>query len=215
MADFNWDDAKSGAATGAIGGATVGTAVMPGIGTAVGAGAGAIGGGLIGGFGGFGGGLWDTLSGQAKSNDTRYGGTKETQALMKQNEAQLGNWAYTGNGPSASQALLERNRSEGQQRAASNANALAGGNAALAAQMADRQGAQVSADSAYNAAQVRSLEQQNAMAAYQKALETRRQQNIEIAKNQSDLDQKNAENNADFIGSLLSGGGSALGGMLG
>jgi hypothetical protein len=212
MADFNWDDAKSGAVTGGVAGATAGTMVMPGVGTAVGGAAGLIGGGLIGGFGGFGGGLWDTMSGQVDPG-ARYGAEKGTRAEMVDNSGVLRDWAYTGKGPSAAQDLLARNRSEGQQRALSNAKALSGGNAALAGQMANRQQAQVSADAGLQGATIRAQEQQNAMQAYQAALETRRQQDLERAKAQMEADQKNADNNSDFIGGLLSGAGGAIGGM--
>lgn len=214
MADFNWDDAKTGAVTGGVAGATAGTMVMPGVGTVVGGAAGVIGGGLIGGMGGFGGGLWDTMSGQADP-DRRFDaeGIKGTAQAMRANEQRLGDWAYTGKGPSAAQGLLERNRSEGQMRALSNAKSMGGGNAALSAQLANRQQSQVSADSGLQSATLRSQEQQNAMAAYQAALETRRQQSIDLAKAQQEADQKNAENNSDFIGGLMSGAGGAIGGM--
>ncbi len=214
MADFNWDDAKSGATAGGVAGATAGTMVMTGVGTVVGGAAGVIGGGLIGGFGGFGGGLWDAMSRQSDP-DKRFDaeGIKGTAQAMRANEQTLGNWAYSGNGPSAAQDLLARNRSEGQQRALSNAKALSGGNAALAGQMANRQQAQVSADAGLQSATIRAQEQQNAMQAYQAALETRRQQSIDLAKAQQEADQKNAENNSDYIGGLLSGAGGAIGGM--
>jgi hypothetical protein len=204
MVDFNWDDAKSGAAVGAV----AGTAVSPGIGTAVGG----IGGGLIGGFGGFGGGLWNNLSGQSDPG-ARYGGVNEITTPMKENEARLKDWAYTGNGPSAAQDLLERNRSEGQQRALASAKSAAGGNPMLAGILANRQQAQVSADTGLQSATLRAQEQQNAMQAYQAALERRRQQNIEVAKAQNEQAAKNAENNSSFIGSLLGGAGNIMGGF--
>lgn len=226
MADFNWDDAKSGAATGAVTGATAGTMIMPGIGTVAGGVIGGLGGGLIGGYGGFGGGLWDTLSGQTSTTDT-FKGADSAEKAMRQNESTLQSWANGGAAmkdqygntiqaaaPSAAQNLLERNRSEGQQRALSNAKAMGGGNAALTAQLANRQQAQVSADSALNASTLRAQEQQNAMQAYQNALQVRRQQSIDQGKAQLEAEQKNAENNSNFIGSLLGGAGGALGGII-
>lgn len=226
MADFNWDDAKSGAVTGGVAGATAGTMVMPGLGTLAGGAIGAVGGGLIGGYGGFGGGLWDTLSGQSDP-DARFGAgeIKQPQQAMVANEGVLGSWANNpqgvrdqygtvhGKAPSAAQDLLERNRSSGQERALSSAKALSGNNAGLAATLANRQQAQVSADTGLQSATLRAQEQQNAMQAYQAALETRRQQNIDMAKAKADIDAKNAEKNSDFIGSLLSGAGGAMGGM--
>lgn len=215
--DFNWDDAKSGATVGAV----AGTAVEPGLGTAVGA----VGGGLIGGFGGFGGGLWGDMSGQTSST-SRYGSTKQLGQKMAGNEQVLQDWAYHPEGrkdqygtqltpaaPSAAQDLLARNRSEGQQRSLSNAKALSGGNAALAGTMANRQQAQVSADSGLQAATLRAQEQQNAMAAYQAAMERRRQQEIDVSKAQMDNDAKNSEKNSSFIGSLMGGAGNVMGGM--
>lgn len=227
MADFNWDDAKSGAVTGGVAGATAGTMVMPGVGTLAGGAIGAVGGGLIGGYGGFGGGLWDTLSGQSDPN-SRFdtGGIQDPSKKMVANEGVLGNWAYNPNGtkdqygnvhnkaPSAAQDLLERNRSAGQERALSSAKAMSGNNAGLATTLANRQQAQVSADSGLQAATLRAQEQQNAMAAYQAAIERRRQQNIDMAKTKAEIDAKNAEKNSDFIGSLMSGAGSAMGGMI-
>ena len=214
MADFNWDDAKTGAMTGAGTGALAGTAVMPGIGTAVGAIGGGLLGGMIGGGGGFGGGLFDTLSGRANP-DPRFAGAEQQGQRMEQNANTLQNWAYSGNGPSAAQALLERNRSEGQGRAISNAKSLAGGNPALAAQLANRQQAQASADAGFQSATLRAQEQQQAMQAYQAALERRRQQDIDIAKAKAEADQKNAEKGSGFIGSIMSNFGGGLGGMLG
>ncbi len=231
MADFNWDDAKTGAFTGAGTGALAGTAIMPGVGTVVGGVGGALIGGMIGGGGGFGGGLFDTLSGRSDP-DERFGvgGIKGTEKQMAQNEGVLQQWAYNPGGrkdqygnflpgqgpaPSAAQDLLSRNRSEGQGRALSNAKSMAGGNPALAAQLANRQQTQVSADSGFQSATLRAQEQQNAMSAYQAAMERRRQQNIDIAKAQSDADQKNAEKGAGFIGSTLSNIGGGMGGMLG
>lgn len=212
MVDFNWDDAKTGAAVGAVGG----TAVEPGLGTAVGA----VGGGLIGGFSGFGGGLFGTLAGASNPNarweqeaGARVGETQNIDTLKGWANAgqkdQYGNPVYH-NIPSAAQDLLERNRSTGQERALSNAKAMAGGNPALAAQMANRQQAQVSADSSLQSATLRAQEQQNAMQAYQQALQTRREQDISQASALSGLDQKNAEKKADFITSI----GHMAGGML-
>ncbi len=199
MADFDWNDAGSGAVTGA----TLGTAVMPGVGTAVGA----VGGGLIGGF-------WDTLVGNTNPDD-RYGEFNAAGQKMQQNEDQLKSWAYTGNGPSAAQGLLERNRSEGQQRALSNAKAMGGGNPALAAQLANRQQAQVSADAGLQSSTLRAQEQQNAMQAYTQALAMRRQQEIDKAKAQAEADRANAANSSGAIGGLVSGIMPMLGGMMG
>jgi hypothetical protein len=214
MADFNWDDAKSGAVTGGVAGASAGTMVMPGLGTLAGGAIGAIGGGLIGGYGGFGGGLWDTLSGQVDTSKY-FQDPDATNLKMQQNENVLGQWAQTGNGPSAAQNLLARNRSEGQQRALSNAKSMGAGNPALTAQLANRQQSQVSADSALQASTLRAQEQQNAMQAYQQAMQVRRQQSIDQERARLEAEQKNAENNSGFIGSLLSGAGGAMGGMLG
>lgn len=214
MADFNWDDAKSGAATGAVAGAGAGTMVMPGIGTVVGGVIGGLGGGLIGGGGGFGGGLWDTLSGQTKTEGF-FGDANQIGGRMAQNDDVLQNWAQTGNGPSAAQNLLARNRSEGQQRALANAKSMGAGNPALTAQLANRQQAQVSADSALQSSTLRAQEQQNAMQAYQQAMQVRRQQSIDQQKAVLDAEQKNSENNSGFIGGLLSGGMKSMGGMLG
>lgn len=214
MADFNWDDAKSGAFTGAATGATAGTMVMPGVGTVVGGVGGALLGGMIGGGGGFGGGLWDTLSGQTDTGQY-FGDANQIGARMEQNENVLQNWAQTGNGPSAAQGLLARNRSEGQQRALSNAKSMGAGNPALTAQLANRQQSQVSADSALQSSTLRAQEQQNAMQAYQQAMQVRRQQSIDQQKAVLEAEQKNSENNSGFIGSLLSGVGGGMGGMLG
>ncbi len=212
MADFNWDDAKSGATTGAIAGASAGTMVMPGLGTLAGGAIGLVGGGLIGGYGGFGGGLWDTLSGQTDTSQY-FGESNDVAKAQAGNEQMLGNWAYSGKGPSAAQDLLARNRSEGQMRALSNAKSMGAGNPALTAQLANRQQSQVSADSALQSSTLRAQEQQNAMQAYQNALQTRRQQAIDQDKARLEAEQKNAENNSGFIGSLMSGAGGAMGGM--
>ncbi len=217
MVDFNWDDAKTGATVGAV----AGTAVMPGVGTAVGG----VGGGLIGGLGGFGGGLWDTVSGQTNPDDRfETVGVQDPSRRMEENEKVLHGWANAGakdqygndlygKAPSAAQDLLERNRSSGQQRAISNAKAIGGNDPGLVANLANKQQAQVSADSGLQSATLRAQEQQNAMQAYQAALERRRQQNIDMASKKAEIDQKNAENNSNFIGSLMGGAGNVMGGM--
>lgn len=213
MADFNWDDAKSGAFTGAGVGAAAGTAVMPGLGTAAGAVIGGVGGGLIGGYGGFGGGLWDTMSGQIDPN-ARYGQDDQSRAAQDQNAARLQQWAQTGQGPSAAQDLLARNRNDAQGRALANTKALSGGNTALAATLANRQQTQASADAGLQSATLRSQEQQQAMQQYQQALEIRRQQDQQRAEAQMAQDQKNAEKESGFIGDTLSNFGGAIGGLM-
>jgi hypothetical protein len=62
---------------------------------------------------------------------------------------------------------------------------------------------------------LRSQEQQQAMQAYQHALEIRRQQDQQRAEAQMAQDQKNAEKESGFIGDTLGNIGGGLGGMLG
>ncbi len=90
---------------------------------------------------------------------------------------------------------------------------MAGGNPALAATLANRQQSQVSADSGLQAATLRAQEQQNAMQAYQHALEARREQDISQATALSGIDQANAKKKGDFLGSLMGGAGNIMGGM--
>lgn len=191
-----WDWA--GAGTGAGFGALAGTAVMPGIGTLIGGAAG----GLIGG-----------LASDATGADFnhRFNKANDDFLLQGENLQDLDRWA-DGNGPSAAQDLLQRNRSEGQQRALAYAKATSGGNPALAAQMANRQQWQASADAGLQSATLRAQEQQNAMQAYTQALQTRRQQSIDQGRAEMEGDLKNAEAKSGMIGSIMSGVGGFLGG---
>ncbi len=61
---------------------------------------------------------------------------------------------------------------------------------------------------------LRSQEQQSAMHAYQAALDSRRQQEIDKAKALNEADAKNAEKKSNFIGSLMGGAGGMIGGMI-
>ena len=194
--------------------------VEPGLGTAVGA----VGGGLIGGFGGFGGGLFNTMSGATKP-DERWKGEADRSYQQQANIDQLHDWAYSnrkdqygnplyGSMPSAAQDMVNRNRAVNADRAMATSKAMSGGNPALAAQLANRQVMQGNADAGFQGAMLRSQEQQQAMAAYQAALERNRQQEIEKAKALNEVDSKNAEKKSSFIGSLMGGAGNMMGGMI-
>jgi hypothetical protein len=190
---FDW----GGAGTGAGFGALAGTAIMPGIGTAIGA----VGGGLIGGMAG------DVTEGNW---DRRFDKADASYVAQNDNIGDLKEWSE-GRGPSAAQDLLERNRSDVSQRSLAYAKAGAGGNPALAAQMANQQQWHGNADAGLQSATLRAQEQQNAMAAYTQALQTRRQQDLDQAKAQMEGDLKDADAKSGMIGSIMGGVGGLLG----
>lgn len=201
---WSWENAAGGALTGAA----VGTMVAPGPGTAVGA----VGGGLIGGFGGFGN-IWGNMTGQtdptnmySKAADRRSNLQRDALDIEKR-------WAFTGEGPSAAQDLIEMNRSQNAANMIGSAKSVPGGNPALANQLAAEGVSRGNAAATLQGAQLRSAEQQAAMQNYQTGLQGARQQDIDLYNARLGAEQQNTAGKQGFIGGLFSGAGRAMGGM--
>lgn len=201
---WSWENAGGGALTGAA----VGTMVMPGVGTAVGA----VGGGLIGGMGGFGN-IWDHMTGQTSTDnvysaDVRTRSNQQSAAL-----GQVGNWAFTGEGPSAAQKLVEMNREQNAANMVGSAKSMPGGNPALANQLAAEGISRGNAQATLQGAQIRSQEQQAMISNYLTGLQAARQADADMYRAKLEGEQKNTAGKQGFIGGLLGGAGGMLGGM--
>jgi hypothetical protein len=198
---MRWD--MEGAGTGAAGGALAGTMVMPGIGTAVGAGAGFLLGGMMG----------DSMS--AQTDPYRFG---KSQAEMRNaqgaNAQTLGQWAYTGQGPSNAQNIIDKNRADNAARMVGAAKSMPGGDTVLANRQAQEGIAQGQQAATLQGAMVATQEQQQAMQAYQAQLNQARQADVEMASKRLDIDQANKQNRAGFLSGMMNMGGSG-GGLLG
>ncbi len=199
---MSWD--WEGAGTGAAGGAIAGTMVMPGIGTA----AGAVGGGLLGGM------LGGTMSAQTDPNQFNRD-QAAARAMQMQNAQALQRWAYTGEGPSQAQAMLEKNRADNAARMVGMAKSMPGGDTVLANRQASEGIAQGNANAAYQAALTRSAEQQAAMAALQNQENQIRGTDVNVQGQKLGVEQENKKNRTGFLSGMLSMGGGAGGGMLG
>ncbi len=189
-----------GAATGAATGAVVGS-VFPGVGTA----AGAIGGGLIGGF------MGNSLSAQTSPY---YGEGQANQAYAVQGDA-LGMMraGAMGQGPSAAQQMVERNRSQNAAQAVGMAKSM-GGDPGLANRNMTNQIARGNADASYQGALLRAQEQQAAQQAYLQGATAARGQGIELAGQRKNMAGQNASNRAGFLGGMLNMGGGLIGGFM-
>lgn len=196
---MEFDD--EGAATGAIGGAAVGTAIMPGVGTVLGG----LGGAAIGGF------LGGALSGTADV-DQYAARSNAIGARQTQNADMLGQWARTGQGPSAAQAMVQRNRAENAAQQVGMAKTMGGDNA-LANRAASEGITQGNAEAAYQGQQLRAQEQQAVMQQYTQALASQRAAEVAQYQAQLGVSQKNAENRAQFLGGMMSGAGGMMGGF--
>lgn len=203
---WSWENAGGGALTGGA----IGTMIAPGPGTAIGAGAG----GLIGGFGGFGN-IWDSMTGQTDP-DNRFSNS-QTNRSKKQAVAlgTVGDWALTGNGPSAAQGLLDQNRAQNAAQMISASKSMpGGGNPALANQMASEGIARQNAAATASAATLRAQEQQQMMQNYLASLQAAREADINMYGKSKAVDVQNTENKQGFLGGLMGGGGGMIGGIL-
>lgn len=206
MADEDkWKTALAGAGTGA----TVGSAFGP-IGTAAGA--------VIGGVGGYlaetSGDIWDSLSGTGFDVNSRFGQAEQSRTQQQQAGNVVGNWALTGNGPSAAQAMLDRNRSQniGMGIGAAKAGSTSD-NPALAAKAAQQATERGVADANFQAHTLRMQEQQQAMQQYLALLDSARSADINTGEIKLAADMEKSKRESDAISGFLSGAGSALGGM--
>ncbi len=207
-AENTLEGAGTGAATGAVAGS-----IVPGIGTGIGAGVGAVGGGLYGYF------KNKSLSDLLAGSGTNVGGYLDQSRANLANEQGLvgtaANWATTGTGPSAAQAMLGRERAGADQRAIGQAKSMAGGNPALAASIAAQQGGQAQQNAVNQSTILRAQEQQQAM---QNALQG--SNNIvqgynQVAQTGIQGDQENAKRKGGFLGGLMSGGLGGVGSLFG
>jgi hypothetical protein len=122
-----------------------------------------------------------------------------------------GNWAMTGQGPSAAQALLNQQRQRDNTQAFSNAKAMAGGNPALQQRLASDAQATNNAQAAYGASVLRSQEQQQAMDNYLKGIQGARESDIEVGRSKTAVDVSNAEKRGGFLSGLVGGGMGGIG----
>lgn len=188
----------AGAGTGAM----VGSAVMPGIGTAVGAGAGLL-------FGGF---LGPALSGAV--DPERYAIEEaQTRAKLGQFTHQIGEWARTGQGPSAAQAMVAHNRGENAATQVGMAKTMGGDNA-LANRIAAEGVTRGNLESSYQGQVLRSQEQQAMIDQYLRVMDMQRARDIDMYNAKQGNATHSAERNANFYGGMLNEGAKVAGGSM-
>jgi hypothetical protein len=197
---WSWENAAGGAATGAVVGAPLGP---------IGIGVGAVGGGLIGGMGGFGD-IMKNMIGEVDF-DNKYSANNDSRS-WQQSQAlnQIGQWGFTGEGPSAAQKLVEMNRSQNAANMIGSAKSMPGGNPALANQLAAEGIARGNASATLGGAQIRSAEQQAMIGNYMSGLSGARDQDIRMHESKLAADQRNTDKKQAFIGGIMS---SFSGGM--
>lgn len=152
-----------------------------------------------------------TLTGQVDPN-RRTGKEKSARKMQKQGLQTVGNWAFTGEGPSAAQEMVQHNRSANAANQIGMAKTM-GGDPALANRMASTGIAQGNADAAFQGSVLRSQEQQQAMQNYLQGVQAMRQQDLQKYQAQIGVDQQNAANRKEFVGGLINKGASAIGGV--
>ena len=206
MADEDkWKTAVAGAGTGAVIGAPLGPIGMAG-------------GAVIGGVGGYlaegAGDVWDTLSGTGFDPNARFDQADQSRGQQQQAGKVVGNWAMTGNGPSAAQQMLERNRAGNAATAIGAAKAMnTSGNPALGARMGQQATERGVADASYQAYELRMKEQQQVMQQYLAMLDAARQADINTGEIKLAADMEKSKREGQAITGFLSGVGSVAGGM--
>jgi hypothetical protein len=200
---WSWENAGTGAMIGAGAGAPLGPVGMAG---------GAVVGGVIGGLSD--GDLMGDLQGQTNPNlydGTQRGRSQQQGAFL----GKVGNWAMTGQGPSAAQQLVEMNRQQNAANMIGSAKSMPGGNPALANQLASEGIGRGNAAATLQGAQIRSAEQQAMINNWLTGQQAARDADIRVQELKLGAAQKNTEGRQGFLGGLMSGGGGALGGMMG
>jgi len=182
------------AASGAVGGAAAGSVLGPW---------GAAGGAIIGGIGGW-------LSGSDGPSDAELAQQAKQQAARDE-ATNLAAQAARGGGPTAAQALLNRNVTNANDLAFSQAKGIAGANSALAATLASNQSSANSMDAIQQAAALRAQEQQAGLQQYLAA--TGVNTATAFANDQAQTAQENLQSahNQQLFNSAIGGAANAAG----
>lgn len=156
------------------------------------------------------GGAWDSLTGQydPSSVPDLQAQTRGDQRLA---QGQLQGWAFTGQGPSAAQSMIEHNRAANAGMNIGAAKSM-GGDPALANRNAANAIAQGNAAATYQGGIIRATEQQQAMQNYLNSLNATRAQDMNYQNAMYGIGQGNAANEQQAWMSLLGGLGKAAGG---
>lgn len=196
--EFDSTGAISGAGTGAM----IGSAVMPGVGTAIGAGAGLL-------FGGF---LGPALSGGV--DPEKYAIEQaQTRAKLGQFTHQLGQWASTGQGPSAAQAMVRHNRGENAAQQVAMSKTMGGDNA-LANRLASEGVTRGNLESSYQGQVLRAQEQQAAIQNYLNAMNAQRMLDIDMYRAKQGMARDTAGKEAQLYGGMMNEGAKVFGGAM-
>lgn len=156
-------------------------------------------------------GFWNSVSGQQNPNNVPNL-QAEPRADQRAGEKTLGTWAMTGEGPSAAQELISRNRAENAAQQVGMAKSM-GGDPALANRNAAEGIARGSSEAAFQGSIMRSQEQQQAMQNYMDSLHATRAQDLGYQGALWNIDAQNAANEQGLWLSLLNTGAKAAGGM--
>jgi len=161
---------------------------------------------VFGDIGGWAGGAWDTLTGQYHASDVPNL-QAQPRADQRAAESTLGNWAMTGQGPSAAQDIIENNRAQNAATQIGAAKSM-GGDPALANRNAANAIANGNAAATYQGTVLRAQEQQQAMQNYLDSLHATRAQDLGYQGALWGIGQSNAEKEGDAWQNLLKGIGS-------
>lgn len=152
-----------------------------------------------------------TLTGQTDPN-RRTGNINQSRGMQREGLGTVGDWAFTGTGPSQAQGLVQRNRAEGAAQQVGMAKTM-GGDPALANRNAAEGIARGNAEASFQGAQLRAQEQQQAMSNYLQGVQAMREQDQGLYNTQIGVDQQNAANRQSFWGNAINTGASAIGGF--
>lgn len=165
-------------------------------------------------------GLWNGLDPyQAKPLDPGFdwsGNMQQSRGQMQAAMDPVRAWALTGQGPSAAQAQLQAGKDQAVSAAASQAKSAYGLTPGQQATLATNAGTQATQQAANQAAQLRAMEQQQAMQNYLGMLAAQRQADIDVYKAYSDqyaqTNMANAQSANAFKGGMLQTVGTIIGG---
>jgi hypothetical protein len=126
-------------------------------------------------------------------------------------ENTLKNWALTGEGPSAAQAMLNRERARQVNLAAGAAKSQPGLGVSGQQRLAAMGGATAQADAAATAAALRAKEQQDALAGYQNLYKTQAEAYADAMRANAEVEAQNAATRGNMLSSLVKGVGGIVG----
>lgn len=164
--------------------------------------------------GGFLGSTFQDLTGQTPTYNQWSSNARTRSHQQSEGLGLLKDWAFTGEGPSAAQSLIDMNRQQNAANMIGSAKSMPGGNPALANQLAAEGIARGNAQATLQGVQLRSAEQQQAMSNYMTGLQGARQLDQDMYQKKLEAEQKNTAGRQAFIGGIMNPLGGLMGGGL-